>query len=113
MKKFLAVTVVLAMVSGCASLQNLFCKPTADQQTQAQTYLAAAQTELTTLGTVPTSPTVEAVIAGLQMAIPVLEQVISGTCVAVTDFQNAQNTVNNSKVMVNTLRKKAEMAMIP
>ena len=113
MKKFLAVTVVLAMVSGCATMQNLFCKPTADQQTQAQQYLTAAQAELATLQTVPTSPTVEAVVAGLQLAIPVLEQIINGTCVAVTDFQNAQNAVNNSKVMANTLRKKAGQALIP
>ncbi|MHB9072451.1 MAG: hypothetical protein ACYC6G_02880 [Desulfobaccales bacterium] len=113
MKKFLAVTVVLAMVSGCATLQNFFCKPTADEQTQAQGYLTAAQAELATLQTVPTSPTVEAVVAGLQLAIPVLEQIIKGTCVAVRDFQNAQKAVNESKVMANTLRKKAGQALIP
>ena len=113
MKKFLAVTVVLAMVSGCATMQNFFCKPSADQQTQAQVYLTAAQAELATLQTVPTSPTVEAVIAGLQLAIPVMEQIINGTCVAAADFQSAQNAVNNSKVMVNTVRKKAGQALIP
>ncbi len=113
MKKFLAVAVVLAMVSGCASLQNVFCKPTANQQTQAQGYLTTAQAELATLQTVASSPTIEAVIAGLQLAIPVLEQIINGTCVAVTDFQNAQIAVNNSKVMANTVRKKAGQALIP
>jgi hypothetical protein len=111
-KKFLVVAVVLAMVSGCASMQSFFCKPTADQQTQAQEYLTAAQAELATLQAVAPSPTVEAVVAGLQLAIPVLEQIISGTCVAVADFQNAQNAVNDSKVMVNTLRKKAGMPLI-
>jgi len=112
-KKFLAVTVVLAMVSGCASMQNFFCKPTVDQQTQAQVYLNSAQAELATLQAVASSPTVAAVIAGLQLAIPVLEQVIKGTCVAVADFQNAQNAVSNSKIMANTLRKKAGQALIP
>jgi hypothetical protein len=112
MKKFLAVTVILAMVSGCATLQNFFCKPTADQQTQAQMYLTAAQAELATLQAIPTSPTVEAVIAGLQIAIPIFQQVIAGTCVAVADFQNAQNTVNNSKSMVNTIRKKKGLKLI-
>lgn len=112
MKKVLAVMAVLAMVSGCATMQNFFCKPTADQQTQAQAYLTAAQAELATLQTVPTTPTVEAVIAGLQLAIPVLEQIISGTCVAVADFQNARNAVNNSKIMANTVRKKAGQALI-
>ncbi len=101
------------MVSSCATLQNIFCKPTANQQTQAQGYLTTAQAELATLQAVTPSPTIEAVIAGLQLAIPVLEQIINGTCVAVTDFQNAQTAVNNSKVMANTVRKKAGQALIP
>ena len=113
MKKFLAAMVVLAMVSGCATMQGFFCKPTADQQTQAQTYLTAAQAEMATLQAVDSTPAVEAVVAGLQLAIPVLEQIINGTCVAVADFQNAQNAVNNSKVMANTLRKKAGEKLIP
>jgi uncharacterized protein YceK len=113
MKKFLVVLVVLATVSGCATMQNFFCKPTADQQSQAQIYLTAAQAELATLQAVVPTPTIQAVIAGLQLAIPVLQQVINGTCVAVSDFQNAQNAVNDSKVMVNTLRKKAGQALIP
>lgn len=112
MKKFLATAVILAMVSGCATMQNFFCKPTANEQTLAQTYLQAAQAELATLQAIPTSPTVEAVIAGLQIAIPIFQQVIAGTCVAVADFQNAQNTVNNSKSMVNTIRKKKGLKLI-
>jgi uncharacterized protein YceK len=51
-QKFLAAMVVLAMVSGCATMQSFFCKPTADQQTQAKTYLTAAQAEMATLQTV-------------------------------------------------------------
>ena len=112
MKKFLATAVILAMVSGCATMQNFFCKPTANEQTQAQTYLAAAQAELATLQAIPTSPTVAAIIAGLQLAIPVFQQVINGTCVAVADFQNAQNSVSNSKTLVNTVRKKAGLPLI-
>jgi hypothetical protein len=93
-------------------MQNFFCKPTADQQTQAQGYLNAAQAELATLQALAASPTIDAVIAGLQLAIPVLEQIIAGTCVAVTDFQKAKDAVINSKVMVNTVRKKAGQPLI-
>ena len=46
MKEFLTVMVVLAMVSGCVTMQNFFCRPTADQQYYPQIYLSAAQAEL-------------------------------------------------------------------
>jgi len=105
MRKLLVVLMVVFMLSGCAALSQFFCKVDATQQTQAQQDLAAAQAAVNSLTPlVATVPSAAAAIAALNLAIPVFNALVAGTCKAVADYQNAQAAVsaaNNVAVAAN------------
>jgi hypothetical protein len=104
-KLLVALMVVTLMVSGCAALSAFFCKVDSGQQTQAQADLAAAQAAINALTPlVATVPAAAAAIAALNLAVPVFNALVAGTCKAVKDFQDAQAAVaaaNNVAVAAN------------
>lgn len=96
MKKYLVVAILMVclMIGSCTTLSNLFCKADENQQTQAQQYLASAQAAINALtpmiGSVPQA---QAAVVALNLAIPIFNSVIAGTCVAVTQWQDATKAV--------------------
>lgn len=113
MRKLIVILMVLVMFTGCAAMQKFLCSTTPQQQSQAQKYLDAAKAELAILQLVVPTPEVQAVIAGLKLSIPILEQVVAGTCVAINDYNNAQNTVDGAKPAANAARAKVGLKLIP
>ena len=101
-KLLITLMVVGLLVTGCAGLFQTVCTPTTDQQAQAQMYKAEAQALLSFLQTQISDDTIQTAIAGVQAALAVYDQVITGVCEAADVIQTAVNSVNSTKTMAMT-----------
>jgi hypothetical protein len=106
MKRFLAILVVVAMVGGCAAINQFLCHPTDSQIAAANTGYAMAQSVLAGTSSLTGNPVVALLSAN---AIPVFQQVIAGYCVvqaewdsAVAALQDAANQTATTKAMVKS-----------
>lgn len=98
MKNILAIILILTLagVSGCETLKNAFCSPTAEQIMVAGERLALASDTLNYLEGLSPSPEVSASIAGLKIAMPILRQIKDGICVSVEEEANANVVLNST-----------------
>ncbi len=101
MKKLVSAAVIMGLligsISGCSTLKSALCTPTADEIANAATQLAQAQQMVAFLATVVPTPAITAIIAGLNVAIGVYNQIKAGVCVAADQETAAQNAVNNAQ----------------
>jgi len=103
-KLFLAVVLVMFLAGGCATLTNWFCSPTADEVANAAMALGNANDLATFLGTLPASPETAAVLAAINLALPVLNDVRNNICVSAEKLKDAVAVVtNNEKVALKTM----------
>jgi hypothetical protein len=100
MKKLMIGAVVVGLlissITGCQTLKSAFCSPTADEIANATAALAQAQQMVAFLATVAPTPATVAIIAGLNMAIGVYNQIKAGICVSSDQQTEAQNAVNSA-----------------
>ena len=75
------VGLLIGSITGCTTLKSAFCSPTADEIANAATALAQAQQMEAFLATVAPTPATLAIIAGLDVAIGVYNQIKAGVCV--------------------------------
>ena len=94
MKRFIVLFIVCAMLGGCATGYNFFCKPSANEQSAAQNSLDKANATLSILVTLPITPQVQAAIASIKLAIVVLKNVIAAICQTPEVIAQAQATVD-------------------
>ena len=95
---------MLALPPGCATLTDLFCSPTADEIANATMALGNANDLSTFLGTLPASPETAAVLAAINLALPVLNDVRNNICVSAEKLKAALEVVtNNEKVMLKSM----------
>lgn len=92
----IVVALAAGLISGCETLKNAFCSPTAEQVMAAGERLAQASDTLTYLEGLSPSPAVTAAKAALQIAIPILRQIKDGICVSAAEEANANQAVNST-----------------
>jgi len=101
MKRLTVLLAVLLMVvlllSGCQTLKAAFCSPSADQFVQAATSLTQATELKGFLSVLPPSPEVTAILAGVNLAIPILDRVRQNICVSAEEFQAAIEAVRSNE----------------
>jgi hypothetical protein len=90
------VGLLLSSMSGCTTLKGAFCSPTADEIANAATQLAQAQQMIAFLATVAPTPVTVAIIAGLNVAIGIYNQIKAGICVPADQETAAQNAVKSA-----------------
>ena len=104
MRKSLIIATILALTLGCATLGNIgqdidqfACKPTATQQTAAETLLALAQSALTSWASeAPNSLVVQALANPTTGAIAIAQMVIKGICATQAQWSSAVNAVDQA-----------------
>lgn len=100
MKKLMIGAVIMGLligsITGCSTLKSAFCSPTAGEIANAASALAQAQQMAAFLATVAPTPATVAIIAGLNVAIGVYNQIKAGVCVAADQQTAAQNAVKTA-----------------
>ena len=99
-KKLVTAAVIMGLligsITGCTTMKSAFCSPTADEIANAATQLAQAQQMVAFLATMVPTPAITAIIAGLNVAIGIYNQIKAGICVAADQQTAAQNAVNSA-----------------
>ncbi len=113
MKKLAIVVMTLALAfSGCVWMQKQVCNPTADQaMSYAQQIAQAADSLLYFQSLVPSVP-LEAIIAGLKLAVATLQQAKDGVCIAPIQIVAAEMTVLNTCSVVKQLKMGKALVLV-
>ncbi len=94
---------LMGATTGCQTLKNAFCSPTAQEVADAASFVANADSILNFLNTLAPSAEVTAAIAAIKIAETVFEQIKAGICVSADQEQAAQTAIKASQVMAMKL----------
>jgi hypothetical protein len=90
---------LMGAITGCETLKNAFCSPTAQEVADAADFLAHADAILNFMSTLVPSAEVAAALAAVKIAKTVFTQIRSGICVSPEQETAAKTAVQASEAM--------------